>query len=433
MALGLALVCLQQEQSLVRLLRVLTVAGSFIVAALLTQVDSEDRDHLLLPAVSLIAGIGVVFLWRLNPEFASRQIIWMLMGSALMILVYYLVDDVRDLGRYKYTAGIGAVLLMVATMIWGQEKGGARLWLNIADIVSFQPGELAKILMCLFLAGYVADKGDLIRSQSRDSDLLASAALRHMGPLLLVVAFSLAVFVLLRDLGAAMLFFGLFVAVSYLASGRKRYAVVMLVLFAAGTVAAYYSFPHVSRRMQAWLIPDADPYGTGHQILQVLFGLAAGGIGGVGFGKGFPDSLPAAETDAILAVIAEEVGLLGAVGLMLLFLFVAYRTFAIAWQSKDRFGALLAANLGIVFALQTLVIAGGLLRLIPLTGITLPFVSYGGSSVVVNFIALGLVLTVSRDCRPAIGRRAVPRATDNDARERLPERFVAGNGAAPSR
>jgi len=132
----------------------------------------------------------------------------------------------------------------------------------------------------------------------------------------------------------------------------------------------------------------------------VLFGLAAGGVSGVGFGRGLPDSLPAAETDAILAVIGEEIGLLGATGLMLLFVVVSYRTFAIAWQSKDRFGALLAANLGIVFALQTLVIAGGLLRLIPLTGITLPFVSYGGSSVVVNFIALGLILTVSRDCRP---------------------------------
>ncbi len=420
MGLGLFLVCLDQGQSLLRVLRVMTVAGSFIVAALLMQIESEGRDHLLLPAVSLIAGCGVVFLWRLNPESASRQIIWMLMGSALMIIVYYLVNDVRDLARYKYTAGVGAIALMVATMIWGQEKGGARLWLGIPDVVSFQPGELAKVLICVFLAGYVADKGELIRSHSKDSGLLAPLALRYMGPLLLVVVFSLAVFVLLRDLGAALLFFGLFVAVSYLATGRKRYAALMTVLFVAGAVAAYYYFPHVGRRMAAWLTPHADPYGAGHQILQVLFGLAAGGVSGVGFGRGLPDSLPAAETDAILAVIGEEIGLLGATGLMLLFVVVSYRTFAIAWQSKDRFGALLAANLGIVFALQTLVIAGGLLRLIPLTGITLPFVSYGGSSVVVNFIALGLILTVSRDCRPWPSQRT----PDNNHRVARPSTVV---------
>ncbi len=418
MGLGLFLLCLDQGQSLLRVLRVMTVAGSFMVAALLMQVESEGRDHLLLPAVSLIAGCGVIFLWRLNPEAASRQIVWMLMGGALMIIVYYLVDDVRDLARYKYTAGVGAIALMVATMVWGQEKGGARLWLGIADVVSFQPGELAKVLICVFLAGYVADKGELIRSHSKDSGLLAPLALRYMGPLLLVVVFSLAVFVLLRDLGAALLFFGLFVAVSYLATGRKRYAVLMTVLFVAGAAAAYYCFPHVGRRMAAWLTPQADPYGAGHQILQVLFGLAAGGVSGVGFGKGFPDSLPAAETDTILAVIGEEIGLLGATGLMLLFVVVSYRTFAIAWQSRDRFGALLAANLGIVFALQTLVIAGGLLRLIPLTGITLPFVSYGGSSVVVNFIALGLILAVSRDCRPWPPQRT----PDNSHRVAQPSR-----------
>jgi cell division protein FtsW (lipid II flippase) len=398
MSLGIVLVCLHQEQSLVRVCRVLTVAGSFLVAAMLMQVDTARRDYLLLPAVSMITGCGIIFLWRLNPELASRQVVWVLMGAALMVITYYLLDDVRDLARYKYTAGVGAVVLMAATMIWGQEKGGARLWLEIPGIMSFQPGEFAKVLVCVFLAGYVAEKGEIIRSYSRDPSFGASLALRHMGPLLLLVVFSLAIFVLLRDLGAAMLFFGLFVAVSYLATNRKRYAALMTVLFAAGAVGAYYYFPHVGRRMEAWLHPYADPYGAGHQILQALFGLAAGGLSGVGFGMGFPDNLPAAETDMILAVIGEEAGLLGSVGLMLLFVAVCYRTFAIGWQSRDSFGALLATTLGLVFALQTLVIAGGILRLIPLTGITLPFVSYGGSSIVVNFIALSLVLAVSRDC-----------------------------------
>ena len=402
MALGLLLVCLSQGDSPLRLLRIMTVGGSFIVAALLLQADGNRRDHLLLPAVCLITGCGVVFLWRLEPEIASRQIVWVLLGSSLMVMTYYLLDDVRDVARYKYTAGVGAIVLMAATMVWGQERGGARLWLGVEGLVSVQPGEFAKILICIFLAGYAADKGDIIRSQSRETGLADSLALRYMAPLLLVTGFSLALFVFLRDLGAAMLFLGLFVAVSYLVTGRKRYAALMTGLFAGGAVAAYYYLPHVARRLEAWLTPHADPYGAGHQILQVLFGLAAGGIGGVGFGNGFPESLPAAHTDTIFAVIGEELGLLGGVGLMLLFVLVAFRTFNIAWQSRDRFGAMLAANLGIVFALQTLVIIGGVLRIIPLTGITLPFVSYGGSSLVANFIALGLVLAVSRDCvRPA--------------------------------
>jgi cell division protein FtsW (lipid II flippase) len=398
LALGLLLVCLAQGDSPLRLVRIMTVAGSFIVASLLMQADGNRRDHLLLPGVCLITGCGVIFLWRLEPGIASRQIVWVLLGSSLMVMTYYVIDDVRDLARHKYTAGVGAIVLMIATMVWGQEHGGARLWLGVEGVASIQPGEFAKILICIFLAGYVADKGDIIRSQSQEAGLAASLALRYMAPLLLVTGFSLALFVFLRDLGAAMLFLGLFVAVSYLMTGRKRYAALMSGFFAGGAVAAYYYLPHVGRRLEAWLTPHADPYGAGHQILQVLFGLAAGGISGVGFGNGFPESLPAAHTDTIFAVIGEELGLLGGVGLMLLFVLVAFRTFNIAWQSRDRFGAALAANLGVVFALQTLVIIGGVLRIIPLTGITLPFVSYGGSSLVANFIALGLVLAVSRDC-----------------------------------
>ncbi len=402
MGLGLLLVCLDQGQSVLRIFRVFTVGGSFMAACLLMQMDWDGRDHLLLPAVSLLAGIGVIFLWRLDAELASRQIIWVMMGSALMTVLYFVVDDVRDLAKYKYTAGFVAIGLLGVTMLWGVEKNGAKLWLEPGGLFSFQPGEFAKILMCLFLAGYVADKVDIIRSRSEDRALLPSLALRYMGPLLVLVVLSLAVFVLMRDLGAALLFFGLFIAVSYLATGRKRYGAVMSVFFASGAVAAYYHFPHVGRRVEAWLHPNVDPFGAGHQILQVLYGLAAGGMSGVGFGKGFPESLPAAETDTILAVIGEEIGLFGTVGIILLFAFVAYRTFAIAWQARDRFGGLLAASLGTVFALQTLIIVGGLLRIIPLTGITVPFVSYGGSSIIANFIALGLVLAVSRDCRPQI-------------------------------
>ncbi len=404
MTLGLWLVCLERGHDPLRVVRVLTVAGSFLTAALLMRINGEQRDHIILPAVSLIAGIGVVFLWRLDPDVASRQIIWIMLGAALMIIIYYVIDDIRDLARFKYIAGFGAVALMVITMVIGEERGGAQLWVRVPWFwpVTVQLGEFAKILICIFLAGYVADKAELIRGQASDPGLFGSLALRYMGPVIVVVAFSLAIFVWLKDLGAALLFFGLFAAVAYLATGRKRYPALMSMLFAGGAVAAYHSFPHVSRRFQAWLVPGDDPTGSGFQILQVLYGLAAGGLGGTGFGRGFPDALPAAQTDTILAVVGEEIGLLGAAGLMMLFVLVIHRIYSVAWQSRDAFGALLAASLGTVFALQTLVIVGGLLRIIPLTGVTLPFVSYGGTSIVANFIALGLVLAVSRDCRPPL-------------------------------
>lgn len=404
-ALGLWLVCLNQGDSPVRVFRVMTVAGSFLVAALLMQVNGVSRDYLLIPGVALITGIGVVFLWRLNPELASRQIIWVLLGASLMVLVYYLIEDIRDLARYKYIAGVAAIVLMVAVMLWGTEKGGAQLWLTWGEMISFQPGEFAKILMCIFLAGYAAEKGDILHRHGREGEMMSGSGLRHVGPVILVVIFSLAVFVFLRDLGAAILFFGLFVAASYMVTGKSRYGLTMTGLFLAGGVAAYYVFPHVSRRLEAWLVPGSDPAGAGYQTLQVLYGLAAGGIGGVGLGNGLPDQLPAAATDAIFAVVGEELGLMGATALLLLFVFVAYRIFAIGWQSSDAFGGALAATLATVFSLQTLVIVGGLLRIIPLTGITLPFVSYGGSSLVANFIALGLVLAVSRDCRPQVQYR----------------------------
>ncbi|HUT75372.1 MAG TPA: FtsW/RodA/SpoVE family cell cycle protein, partial [Armatimonadota bacterium] len=212
--------------------------------------------------------------------------------------------------------------------------------------------------------------------------------------------FSLAIFVFQRDLGAAVLFFGLFVAMVYLATLRKSFVLVALVLFALGGVGAYYGFHHVATRVDMWINPWQAPTEGGYQILQALFALGVGGVLGTGFASGGGAAMPAATTDLIFAVGAEQLGLVGALGLLLLLALVAWRGFAIAWQSTDRFGALLATGLATVFSLQTLVIVGGVTKLIPLTGITLPFVSYGGTSVVVNFIALSLLLAVSRDCIP---------------------------------
>jgi cell division protein FtsW (lipid II flippase) len=304
---------------------------------------------------------------------------------------------VRVLSRLKYTAGALALLLMVVTMVWGETSHGARLWLGIEGLFQFQPGELAKVLMAIFLAGYVAEKGDIIRAQCKPRRGVALPGLKYVGPLLLVVLFCLAIFVVQRDLGAAALFFGLFVAVTYLATGRKTYAFLSILLFVGGMVGAFYLFPHVRVRFDAWLNPWGDPMKGGYQILQGLFSMGGGGFSGVGLGRGFPESLPAAPTDMIFAVAGEETGLLGCTALLLLYVLITYRSFALGWRAVNPFVGLLATCLAIVFGLQTLVIVGGVLRVIPLTGITLPFVSYGGTSVVVNFAALGLLLAISRD------------------------------------
>jgi cell division protein FtsW (lipid II flippase) len=399
--LGMALVCLALGQSPLRALRATAVGAGFVVASLLLGLRRRPRDAQLLGYVSLLCGLGVVLLWRIDPLLASRQVIWMLLGLAAMLATYLLVDDVTDLARYKYTAGAVAVALLLATMVLGHESHGARLWLGLPGLFMFQPAEVAKVLMCLFLAGYVAEKGPLIRAQVASRRGLALPGLKYVGPLIVMVIFSLAIFVLQRDLGAAALFFGLFAAVTYLATGRKTYVFLSLVLFVVGMVAATHAFGHVHARMVAWLNPWADAQGGGYQVLQSLFSLAAGGASGVGLGNGFPELLPAAGTDMIFSVAGEELGLAGTFALLLLFVLVITRSFALASHSRHPYGALLAACLATVFGLQTLVIVGGCLRLLPLTGITLPFVSYGGTSVVVNFIALGLLLAVSRDCVPA--------------------------------
>ncbi|MFW6156639.1 MAG: FtsW/RodA/SpoVE family cell cycle protein, partial [Armatimonadota bacterium] len=325
--------------------------------------------------------------------------------SGIMVAVYYLIEDVRDLARLKYTSGVVALLLVGLTLAFGVEKGGARLWLNVAGLITFQPTELVKVLMCIFFAGYISERRDLLREDTREVVGFVMPKLRHIAPLVLMVIFSLAIFVGQRDLGAAVLFFGLFVAMTYMATGRKAYSLIALVLFIAGGVAAYLIFPHVATRVDMWLNPWLEPTDRGYQILQGLFALAEGGMLGVGFATGGGATIPAATTDLIFAVGAQQLGLVGAVAIVLLFALAAHRSFGIAWQSTDSFGALLAAGLAVVFSLQALVIIGGVTKLIPLTGITLPFVSYGGTSVIVNFIALALLMTVSRDCTAHGGER----------------------------
>ncbi len=409
-ALAFVLSCLAGGEPVAHATRVMAVVGALIVAALLMDLLDDRRDHLLLPLVSVLCCLGVTILWRLGDPgtgqhvAASKQVIWILLGTALMLMTYYGLDDVRSLGRLKYAAGILAVVLLGMTMLWGIEKNGARLWLSLFNFVTFQPTELAKLLMAVFLAGYIADRGELLRRTSASRLGLPTVELRYAAPLLLMVFFCLAIFVLQRDLGAAALFLGLFIAMMYLATGRKGYGVVGIAVFIVGALVAAAVFPHVGDRISIWLNPWADPTGKGYQPLQALFALAAGGVTGSGLGLGMADLIPVAHSDFIFAAVAEELGLLGSIAVLLLYTLISFRAYQIAWSATDRFGALLAAALATIFALQSIIVIGGVLRLIPVTGMTLPFLSYGGTSIVCNFIALGLLMVVARDWMPA-GRR----------------------------
>ncbi|MCE5217318.1 FtsW/RodA/SpoVE family cell cycle protein [bacterium] len=402
-ALGMALTCAALHNSAVRATRGVVPVAILLLVSFLMDLTGKGRDRTLLPIVAMICGIGIIMLWRLEgPRSfqASKQIVWMTIGAGLMLATYLVVVDVRSLSRFKYIAGAGAVLLLMVTMIWGQERYGARLWIAVGNL-SLQPGEFAKILMAISLAGYAADRGQIISQGGRDRWGLPLVEIKYLGPIGILVLFCLALFVTQRDLGAAVLFFGLAVAVIYLSTGRRTYVLLGLIAFAGGALLASNMFPHVHRRMVAWLYPQSDPSGAGLQTLRVMYGLGEGGVLGTGLGLGMPQKMPAVATDLIFGAVGEELGLAGTLALLTLFAMATFNGFMIAWRSRDRFGMLLAASLTTVFALQTLVIVGGVIRAFPLTGITLPFVSYGGTSVVVNFISIGLLLAVSRDCTGA--------------------------------
>jgi len=433
---GALQVCLATATDPARVLRFAVVPGVLVLAAFALDFTGRRRDHLLLPLVGMLCGLSLVSLWRLDAgsalaaeaaaptpgsalvgeaapttspastptvhvtNHAAKQIVWMIVGVFAMLAVYHLLRDVRDLARYKYLSGLLAIGLIVATMVWGIEVNHAKLWLGLKGILTFQPTELAKLLVCVFLAGYVAANREVLNSRAGRFAGFSIPELRHLAPLVVFVFGSLAMFVAQKDLGV--LFFGLFAVTFYVATGRKTYVLIAALMFVAGAVAADHLFPaHVERRMAAWLDPWADPHDAGQQILRSLFCFAEGGLVGTGLGGvPLPSGMGAAHTDLIFAVVAHEIGLAGALAVLLLFAMTAYRGYAIAWQSTDPFGALLAGGLATVFALQAMVIVGGTTKLIPLTGITLPFMSYGGTSIVVNFIAIGILLCISRDCGP---------------------------------
>ena len=367
------------------------LAAAFLIAHLAIRKLAPASDPVLLPITALLCGIGLAFITRLDTGLAASQLVWILVGVAVMAATLATVPSLERLARYKYTVMLAGLILLLAPAFVGVEVNGAKLWLRFAGM-SFQPAEVAKVLIVLFLAAYLAEKRDVLSvSTNRVLGIWLPPA-RQLGPLVFMWAISLVVLVMEKDLGSSLLFFGMFLVIIYVATGRPAYILFGAGLFAAGAGMAYVLFDHVQARVEIWLNPFADPSGQGYQLVQSLFALAAGRMTGVGIGKGFPERIPFVETDFIFSVIAEELGLVGAVALIIAYLVFCMRGLMTAARARSDMAAFTAAGLTGVFALQTFVIIGGVTRLIPLTGITLPFVSYGGSSIVANFILLALLL-----------------------------------------
>jgi cell division protein FtsW (lipid II flippase) len=375
----------------------LSYAGFFfalyLAAHLVCRLTVPYADPYLLPMAGLLTAVGVTEIYRLHSADAFRQGLWIVIALAAFAgTLFALHRDYRRLESYKYLFGLGAIglLMLPALPVIGTSINGARLWIHFGSL-QFQPGEIAKIFLIIFLAGYLREK----------REVLAQGRLKDFGPLLVIWGGAMLVLVETNDLGSALLYYGIFLAMLYVATARMAYVVVGAALFIGGSAAAYTTIGHVRERVQIWLDPWPHLHTSGYQLIQSLYSIAHGGYGGSGLGKGTftttagTNLIPSANSDFIYSALAQELGLIGVSALLLVFMLFIARGMKIAMLADDGFSKLLAAGLTFSFALQTFIIVGGIVRLIPLTGLTFPFVSYGGSSVVANFVLLALLLLVS--------------------------------------
>ena len=366
---------------------------AFIIAHLATRKFAPKADPAILPIVFALSGIGICFVERLAPNLAMNQVMWLFLGVAFMVLVMALVRNLDKVANYKYTLMIVGFLLLLSPLVpgLGQEIYGSRIWLGIGKF-SFQPGEIAKIAIVLFLAGYLAQNREMLSVFTWRVGPFNLPDIRTLLPLLLMWLVALVIVVFEKDLGSALVFFFLFLVMLYVATGKKFYLVVGLGLIAIGGVGAYLAFGHVQVRVNNWLDPFADAQNTGYQLVQGIYSIADGDLFGVGVGRGLAEQIPVVESDFIFAAIAEETGLLGAAGVLLLFLSLAIRGFVTAARAKSDVSSFVAVGLTTMIVLQAFIIVGGVTRLIPLTGLTLPFISQGGSSLLASFIAVGFLM-----------------------------------------
>ncbi len=408
-----------------------------LFAAHAAQVLAGRRtDQVLLPTVALLGGISLLLMQRLPQDLVSQtffgsefglaqvQLIWLLLGLALATTLGIVVRSDSWLRRYKYTWAAVGVGLLLLTFVFGTEINGQRLTLQLGPF-SGQPTELLKVILVVFLAGYLSENRTLLMEQDTRLGPLRMPPLAYLAPMVAMWAIALGIVVIQRDLGAALLFFGVFLALLYVATGRISLVIIGLVLFLLGSALMAVLFDHIRTRVDIWIDPFADPLGAGYQVVQALHAFARGGLLGVGLGAGLPEiggrpPIPEVHTDFPLAALGEELGIVGVVAILGLYLVVVERGLRIGAAAADDFRSLLAIGLALVIGIQAFIIAAGNLKVLPLTGVTLPFVSYGGSSLLANALVIGLLLALSDK-----GVEAPPPSRVGSRWRRLRQRAIA--------
>lgn len=352
-------------------------------------------DSLLLPAVSCLLAVGLVILARINPDLARRQFLWATFGVAVVAACLWGLKDYRRLARYQYIWALLAVVMLFVTLFFGVSSGGARSWFRLGPI-SVEPEELVKVAMIIFLANYLQTNRELLAIGTIPVWRFSVPEPRVLGPLAMMVGVSLMLLAAQKSLGTALVFFGVALFMIYLATGKGTYLFLGLPVFLATGFAGYQLFGHVRTRVAIWLDPWQSIYGSGNQIVQGLFAIGGGGMFGMGLGGGFGAAkIPEAESDFVFAVIAEELGFIGALVIILLFILIIYRCFVIALRANDEFGTILAGGIGFLFGFEALIILAGVIKVLPLTGIPLPWVSYGGNSLLVHMFLIGCLNNIS--------------------------------------
>ena len=416
-----ALIIVELNQGRGLTLHIAYYGGGYLLALtfahLMIRRFAPYADPVLLPVVALLNGIGLVMIYRLDlaaavkaaangvkapPAQAPAQLLWTGIALLLFLGVLTVIRDHTVLAKYSYTLLlVGLIFLALPGVLPAKYSAvnGAQIWIKVPHLFSIQPSEFAKIALIIFTAAFLASKQNLLNTAGKKIFGLVLPRARDLGPLLLALIICLAVLVRGNDLGTSLLIFGVLLMMIYVATSRVSWLIIGLIGFAGGAYLAYRLFYHVQVRVDIWLHPFADPQNTGYQLVQSLFGLGTGGIFGTGLGAGRPDIVPFASTDFISAALGEELGLVGLSAILVCYLLLGGRGMRAAIAVKDRFGALLAGGLAFSLVFQMFIVVGGVTRLIPLTGLTTPFLSYGGSSLLANYIILALLIRISDSSR----------------------------------
>ncbi|QNH95329.1 FtsW/RodA/SpoVE family cell cycle protein [Corynebacterium anserum] len=378
--------------------------GIFLIAHLVISFVAPDADQIMLPAVALLNGIGLVMIYRLDLatgfSLANSQIMWTVIAVGMMVTVLIFLRDHRSLENYSYLLGLCGLILSALPIVWPKSdlNADAAVWITLGPI-SIQPGEFAKIMLLLFFATLLVNKRKLFTVAGKSFLGLQFPRLRDMGPLFLVWGVALVIMALQNDFGPALLLFGTVLGMLYIATGRASWLVLGFGLAIIGAVGVYQISAKIQDRVANFVDPVANFHGNGYQLSQALFGMSWGGVTGTGLGEGYPENVPVAHSDFILAAIGEELGLIGLAGVLLLYVIIASRGFNTAMMNRDSYGKLVAGGLSLTLVVQVFVVTGGISRLLPMTGLTTPFLAHGGSSLLANYILLAILLRISHSSR----------------------------------